>query len=68
MNENTARVRAHQNNINRYRRLLATELTDLERAYILKRLRQEETALNAFRQAVLSPEAGLHDLSPQTAA
>jgi hypothetical protein len=32
--ENLARLRAHCNNIHRYRRLLATCLSDLERDYI----------------------------------
>ena len=36
--ENLARLRAHHNDVHRYRRLLATHLTDLERAYIERRL------------------------------
>jgi hypothetical protein len=44
IDENLARLRAHHNNIHRYRRLLATQLSDLERAYIERRL-QEERAL-----------------------
>jgi len=31
MDENIARLRSHRNNIARYRRLLQTKLTDLER-------------------------------------
>ena len=42
------RLRAHQNNIRRYRRLLATHLTDLERAYIERRLNEERTSLEAL--------------------
>jgi hypothetical protein len=34
IDENLARLRAHCNNIHRYRRLLATCLSDLERDYI----------------------------------
>jgi hypothetical protein len=34
IDENFARLRAHRNNIYRYRRLLGTQLTDLERDYI----------------------------------
>jgi hypothetical protein len=34
IDENLARLRARRNNVHRYRRLLATQLTDLERAYI----------------------------------
>ena len=36
-----ALVRAHQNNINRYCRLLATDLTELERDYVRKRIMDE---------------------------
>lgn len=48
--ENLARLRAHRNNIHRYRRLLATQLSDVERAYILKRLQEEEAACAALLQ------------------
>jgi hypothetical protein len=33
IDENLARLRAHRNNVHRYRRLLATRLSDLERAH-----------------------------------
>ena len=36
-----ALVRAHQNNINRYCRLLGTDLTELERDYVRKRVIEE---------------------------
>src|SRR5689334_9686945 len=45
------RLRAHHN-IRRYRRLLATRLTDLERAYIERRLNEEQ----AFVEALLREE------------
>jgi hypothetical protein len=48
--EHLARLRAHRNNIHRYRRLLATRLSDVERAYILKRLEEEEAAGGALLQ------------------
>ena len=35
--EQTARMRAHRNNIYRYRHLLQTKLTELERDFIEKR-------------------------------
>ena len=34
MDENIARLRSHRNNVARYRRLLQTKLTDLEREFI----------------------------------
>jgi len=38
-----ARLRTHRNNIARYRRLLNTNLTDLERQFIKKRLSEEQS-------------------------
>lgn len=43
-----ARIRAHRNNIHRYRRLLRTMLSDLERQFIERRLAEERTALDAL--------------------
>ncbi len=40
--ERTARFRAHQKNIDRYRGLLKTKLTEFEREYIEKRLSEEQ--------------------------
>jgi hypothetical protein len=44
--ENLARLNAHRNNMHRYRRLLKTRLSDLERDFILRRLEQEEGSFN----------------------
>jgi hypothetical protein len=43
-----ARIRAHRNNIHRYRGLLRTKLSDLEREFIEKRMADEQTALDAL--------------------
>jgi hypothetical protein len=43
-----ARIRAHRSNIRRYRRLLRTRLSDLERQFIERRLAEEQTALDAL--------------------
>jgi hypothetical protein len=43
MDENIARLRTHRNNIARYRRLLQTKLTDLERQFIERRLSEEQS-------------------------
>ena len=51
---NVERLRAHQNNICRYRRLLATHLTDLERAYIERRLNEEQTSVETLLQKEFS--------------
>jgi hypothetical protein len=46
--ESLARIRTHRNNIHRYRRLLRTELSDLERDFIDRRIAEEEAALDAL--------------------
>ena len=50
IDENLARLRAHRNNIHRYRRLLATRLSDLERDYIERRLSEERASMEALSQ------------------
>jgi len=40
-----ARIRAHQGNMQRYCRLLATELTDTERQFIHSRIAEERAEL-----------------------
>jgi hypothetical protein len=46
--ENLARIRAHRNNIHRYRRLRRTELSALERDFIDRRMADEQVALDAL--------------------
>jgi hypothetical protein len=46
MEEKFALLRTHRNNIDRYRRLLKTQLTELERRFIEKRLSEEQTAMD----------------------
>ena len=50
---NLERLRAHQKNIGRYRRLLATQLSDLERSYLQRRLSEEQTFVKALLQDAL---------------
>src|ERR1700754_5071150 len=45
--QNLARIRTHRNNIHRYRRLLQTELSDLERDFIDRRMAGEQAARGA---------------------
>jgi len=64
-----ARLRAHRSNIQRYRNLLQTSLTELERQFVKKRLTEEQSNLesvvnslpNDFRWAIadLSPRSRL---------
>jgi hypothetical protein len=51
IDHNTARVRRHRQNIERYCRLLATELTDLERQYLHKRIAEEYAQLEGLEKA-----------------
>jgi hypothetical protein len=51
LDENLARIRAHRNNIHRYRRLLKTRLSDLERHFIERRLAEEQSALESLSSA-----------------
>jgi hypothetical protein len=46
--QNLARIRTHRNNIHHYRRLLRTELSDLERNFIDRRMADEQAALDAL--------------------
>jgi hypothetical protein len=46
IDENLARLRAHRQNIERYRRLLETNLTVLERDFVERRITEEESALD----------------------
>jgi hypothetical protein len=39
---------ARRNNVRRYRRLLQTELTELERQYIERRLNEENSAMESL--------------------
>src|SRR5689334_4578818 len=44
------RLRTHRTHIDRYRRLLATRLSELERKYIERRLNDEEASLKTLLQ------------------
>jgi hypothetical protein len=44
--ESLARLRAHRQNIDHYRRLLRTELAVIERDFIARRIAEEEAAMS----------------------
>jgi hypothetical protein len=48
IDENWGHLHVHRNNIRRYRRLLQTELTELERRYIERRLTEEKSAMESL--------------------
>jgi hypothetical protein len=53
--EGIARLRTHRNNIDRYRRLLETELSEVERHYLERRLSEEQSAMEIDISAVETP-------------
>jgi hypothetical protein len=46
-----ASMRAHRDNIRRYKRILETDLTDLERQFVIRRLAEECSAIRKLAQA-----------------
>lgn len=60
-----ADMRARRNNIHRYRRLLETELTDLERRFIERRLSEERAVFERLSASTfpmslkIPPDSGL---------
>ncbi len=57
---NLARLGAHRANVHRYRRLLATRLSDLERAYIERRLSEEQASVEALLQETFPDRLSVH--------
>jgi len=53
------RVRAHQNNLQRYCRLLATELTETERQFIHNRIAEERAEGGCWPTAITCLDPGL---------
>jgi hypothetical protein len=56
--EELARLRAHDNNLRRYRRLLKTNLSDLERRFLERRLKEERLAVESLTRPDLTPRIG----------
>ena len=48
IDQQLARLRTHRNNIQRYRNLLQTSLTELERQFVEKRLIEEQSNLESL--------------------
>lgn len=71
LDEDLARIRAHRNNIHRYRRLNKTKLSDLERQFIERRIAEERAALEAlisstFPVAFAMPNGSIASASERT--
>lgn len=72
LDEDLARIRTHRNNIQRYRRLSKTKLSDLERQFIERRTSEELAALEAlissnFPVTFSMPSGSTASASEQTA-
>jgi hypothetical protein len=52
IDEKFARLRTHRNNMGRYRQLLKTELTELERQFIERRLLEEQAMLESLSASI----------------
>jgi hypothetical protein len=61
IDEQLAQLRTHRNNIYRYRRLLGTRLTELERQYLERRLSEEQTAIEALSATMFPLKLGAED-------
>jgi len=48
IDEQIAQMRTHRNNIHRYRRLLRTRLTELERQFLERRMAEEQSKLESL--------------------
>ena len=48
IDQQLARLRTHRSNIQRYRNLLKTSLTELERQFVQKRLTEEQSNLDTL--------------------
>ena len=48
IDQQLARLRMHRSNIQRYRNLLKTSLTELERQFVQKRLTEEQSNLESL--------------------
>ena len=52
IDQHLARLRAHRSNIQRYRKLLQTSLTELERQFVEKRLSEEQSNLESVAKSL----------------
>jgi hypothetical protein len=66
--EKLARLRVHRNNVHRYRRLLSTRLSDLEREFLMKRLSEEQIAIDALSATTFPFSLNLGGQSPGAAS
>jgi hypothetical protein len=66
IDQKIARLWAHGNNITRYRRLLGTPLSDVERQFIEKRLNEEKSAMECLAASSFPLTLGISEAIPQS--
>jgi hypothetical protein len=66
--ENLARLRAHRQNIDRYRRLLETNLNDVERRFVEQRISEEKADLDRVASGTFSTISTFPDTPAPRAA
>jgi hypothetical protein len=59
IDEKFARLRTHRNNVHRYRNLLKTQLTELERQYLERRLSEELSAMEILSSSNFPVTVGI---------
>ena len=67
IDQQLVRLRTHRRNIQRYRNLLQTSLTDLERQFIQKRLTEEQSNLESLANSLSNDFRGSRAGRPRLA-
>jgi hypothetical protein len=67
IDQQLARLRAHRTNIQRYRNLLQTSLTDYERQFVQKRLTEEQSNLESLANSLPNDFRGSKASRPRLA-
>ena len=68
IDEASAQLLAHRQNINRYRALLQTNLTMLERDFIERRIAEEEAKVTALASGTFRSTQAFPEMPPPNAA
>lgn len=61
-----ARLRAHRSNIQRYRNLLQTSLTELERQFVERRLTEDQSNLESLANSLPRDFRWANDQTPRS--
>lgn len=68
IDDKLAHIRSTVNNIRRYRRLLETQLTDIERQFIERRLSEERATLDTLQAETFPMAFRVPQTGPETAS